>query len=70
MAKDQFFALGDNSPYSRDSRLWGTEHYVERDLLIGKAVLIYWPHAWRIGIPGTGISLPIIPNVQNMGLIH
>jgi signal peptidase I len=70
MKKDQFFALGDNSPYSRDSRLWGREHYVERDMLIGKAVLIYWPHAWRIGIPGTGISLPIIPNVQNMGLIH
>ncbi len=70
MAKDQFFALGDNSPYSRDGRLWGTEHYVDRDLLIGKAVMIYWPHAWRIGIPGTGMSLPLIPNIQNMGLIH
>ncbi len=67
---DQFFALGDNSPYSRDSRLWGAEYYVERDLLIGKAVLIYWPHAWRVGIPGTGVSLPLIPNFRKMGLIH
>ena len=44
--KDQFFALGDNSPQSKDSRLWATpntEYYVERDLLIGKALFIYWP---------------------------
>jgi len=44
--KDQFFALGDNSPQSKDSRLWATPltgYYVERDLLIGKALFIYWP---------------------------
>ena len=44
--QDQFFALGDNSPQSKDSRLWATpntEYYVERDLLIGKALFIYWP---------------------------
>lgn len=44
--KDQFFALGDNSPQSKDSRLWATpntEYYVERELLIGKALFIYWP---------------------------
>ena len=44
--QDQFFALGDNSPQSKDSRLWvtpHTEYYVERDLLIGKALFIYWP---------------------------
>ena len=43
---DQFFALGDNSPQSKDSRLWETRntgYYVERDLLIGKALFIYWP---------------------------
>jgi signal peptidase I len=70
MDDDQFFALGDNSPYSKDGRLWEEEHYVARDMLIGKAVLIYWPHAWRISIPGTHISLPIIPNPQGIGLIH
>jgi len=63
--EDQFLALGDNSPQSRDSRLWSwtqgmkrdkiggpgqpkREYYVERDLLIGKALLIYWPVTqWR-----------------------
>jgi signal peptidase I len=70
MKQDQFFPLGDNSPYSKDGRLWDEDHFVERDMLIGKAVLIYWPHAWRVGIPGTGISRPLIPNFQNMGLIH
>jgi len=46
-ANDQFFALGDNSPQSQDSRLWwqetGIGHYVERKLIIGRAMLIYWP---------------------------
>ena len=35
-----FYALGDNSANSRDSRYWG---YVPRKNLIGKAILIYWP---------------------------
>ncbi|MCE9546449.1 MAG: signal peptidase I [Planctomycetia bacterium] len=64
-SKDQFLALGDNSPQSRDSRLWAwrpvqsgsgqrhrlgrparmpqREYYVERELLIGKALITYWP---------------------------
>ena len=70
LEEDQFFPLGDNSPYSRDGRLWGNEHYVDRDLLIGKAIVIYWPHAWRITIPFTGRTIPLLPNVGRMGLIH
>ncbi|MDG2382711.1 MAG: signal peptidase I [Pirellulaceae bacterium] len=69
MEADQFFPLGDNSPYSRDGRLWENKHYVDRDLLIGKAILIYWPHAWRVSLPFLE-TVPILPNFQRMGLIH
>jgi signal peptidase I len=69
----RFFPLGDNSPQSQDARMWaqyahiGAEPdppaYVERDLLTGKALMIYWPHAWRRPIP-------FFPNFRRMGLIR
>jgi hypothetical protein len=76
LGPDQFFPLGDNSPESRDARLWsergetGTAPfpapYVARELLIGKALVIYWPHSWRAGSGW----LPIIPNFQRIGRIR
>ncbi len=74
MDDGQFFPLGDNSPQSRDARLWShVNHYdpdaetpdpnVRRELLTGKALLIYWPHSWRRPIP-------FLPNVKRMGLIR
>ncbi len=67
---DQFLPMGDNSPQSFDGRFWsnryppyGDHHYVERDLLIGKALLIYWPHTWNRPIPFT-------PNFTKMGRIR
>ncbi len=73
MGEDQFFPLGDNSPQSRDARLWSQlpglggepypKAYVSRDLLIGKALVIYWPHAWRRPVP-------FLPNFSRMGLIR
>jgi signal peptidase I len=59
---NQLFPLGDNSPQSSDARMW-TEHFVDRDLLIGKALLIYWPHPWYRPIP-------YMPNFKRMRLIH
>jgi signal peptidase I len=38
--RDSYYALGDNSGSSRDSRYWG---FVPRKNLIGKAICIYWP---------------------------
>ena len=38
--EDSYYALGDNSISSRDSRYWG---YLPKKYLIGKAFLIYWP---------------------------
>lgn len=37
---DSYFALGDNSASSKDSRYWG---FLDDKYLIGKAVLVYWP---------------------------
>jgi signal peptidase I len=70
LGQGQYFVLGDNSPYSKDSRLWDTSpHYVERELLIGKALCIYWPHSWH-RIPGTPIPFPYFPNFADMGFVH
>ena len=44
--KDSFFVLGDNSASSHDSRFWG---FVPRPLLIGRAMVIFWPVTrWRL----------------------
>ncbi|HEX3724940.1 MAG TPA: S26 family signal peptidase, partial [Pirellulales bacterium] len=67
---DQFFVLGDNSPASSDARFWVQGHYVDRDLLVGKALFIYWPHPLAIPIPMTDISIPIVPNLKSMGFIR
>jgi len=72
LGPDQFLALGDNSAKSKDGRLWeqdGFEYYVSRELLIGKALFIYWPHSWN-RIPGTKIPFPFFPNFQNMGFVR
>lgn len=37
---NEFFVLGDNRPYSSDSRSWG---FVPRNKISGRAWLIYWP---------------------------
>jgi signal peptidase I len=69
MGPDQFFVLGDNSPQSADARLWD-QHFVHRDLLVGKALLVYWPHPLQLFIPGTNVGLGVIPNLPEMGLIR
>ena len=50
LGSDEFMMLGDNSPRSKDSRLWENDrrarhrHAVPRSALVGKAFYIYWPH--------------------------
>jgi signal peptidase I len=41
-----YLCLGDNSPASSDGRSWGL---VPQRLMLGRAMLVYWPY-WRAGI--------------------
>lgn len=66
---DQFFVLGDNSPLSQDARLWSGERYVSRELLVGKALFIFWPHSFD-KLPGTNIPFPFFPNFARMRFIR
>lgn len=71
LSPDQFFCCGDNSPESYDCRLWdrvdpwvaaqidSTTGVVPRDLLIGKAFVVYFPAVQRRKIPWTGLTLPV-----------
>ncbi|HEX3727446.1 MAG TPA: S26 family signal peptidase [Pirellulales bacterium] len=69
LAADQFFVLGDNSPLSQDARLWPGERYVSRELLIGNALFIFWPHSFD-KFPGTNLPFPFFPNFARMGFIR
>lgn len=57
-----YFPLGDNSSSSADARSW-QKHFVPESLMIGRAVLVFWPHWWNAPIP-------FLPNFQRMGLIR
>ena len=73
---DQFFVLGDNSAASKDSRLWVEGHHIDRTLLIGKALAVFWPHAvparWNmpLKIGGTEVRLPSWPNFARMRFVR
>lgn len=74
----EYFCLGDNSPQSKDSRLWwevcpmleqrGDYRFgtVPADLMIGKAFFVYWPSGYRISKETPGV----IPNVGRMRIIR
>ncbi|MCC7334869.1 MAG: signal peptidase I [Pirellulaceae bacterium] len=60
---DQYFPMGDNSSHSSDARAWVGHNYVEQKYLLGKALLVFWPHTWNSPIPFT-------PNFARMDLIR
>ncbi len=67
LGPDHFFMLGDNSPASSDSRLWGRPHplvahqiddspfLVHRSLLLGKAWVVYFPAPYALSDGGRGL---------------
>ena len=42
---------------------WSDASYVPRDLLVGKALVVFWPHSWNSPIP-------FLPNFKEMNLIR
>ena len=63
LEEDQFFPMGDNSPQSYDGRSWIGGNFVERRLLIGKALAVFWPHTLRRPVP-------FFPNFRRMRWIR
>ncbi len=67
LGPDHFLMLGDNSPFSSDSRLWGSPHafvaaqiddapfLVNRKLLLGKAWVVYFPAPYSLKEGGRGV---------------
>ncbi len=83
LGEGEFFMLGDNSPQSKDSRLWdhAGEHMkargedfqlgsVPRDQLIGRAFFVYWPSGLRPEWLPFVKEFGIIPNVGRMRWIR
>jgi signal peptidase I len=78
MGPDQFYMLGDNSQASLDSRLWGSPHplvatqidpdpfIVHRDLLLGKAWVVYFPAMYS----ATDGGRPIVPDFGRLRYIR
>ena len=62
-AQDQFLPMGDNSPNSLDGRFWYKRNYVQRDMLIGQATFVYWPHT-------VNSPFRFCPNFWEMGFIR
>lgn len=86
LREGEYFMLGDNSPASKDSRLWDAvgghladrgEDFqlgtVPRDQLVGQAFFVYWPSGLRPDwLPGRGEHLVehFVPNVGRMRWIR
>jgi signal peptidase I len=71
LQNDQFFMCGDNSPESSDGRYWRNQNFVDRRLLIGKALFVYWPHSFNyLEISDKKIPFPYWPNFSAMRFVH
>ena len=62
LEEDQFLPMGDNSPASLDGRVWKGPKFVDREMLIGRALFIYWPHSLN--------SPKYFPNFKKMKFIR
>ena len=65
LAEGEYFALGDNSPNSSDSRFWHLKRpVVPEKNLVGKAFFVYWPSA------GMRYWIPVAPDATGWRFVH
>ena len=73
---DEYFMLGDNSSASKDSRAWDKVHAVHRSLMVGRALVVFWPHmipaSWSVPLRfrGQEVRLPSWPNFARMTFVR
>lgn len=85
LGEDQFLFFGDNSACSLDGRQWVNsasgnplswgwnepQYWVDRSLLKGKAVFLFWPHSWHYISSSEGEPvIPLWPNIERMKRIR